>query len=1854
MCKSKFIKACLVIVSMVLASVASGYAQDSDRFKLADPQSVSGEGGWSVDASNGRMSFGLPVSAVPGEIPIPLSYRWEGSALVEITNFDVDLYRSCNGSYCFLSRAHQHSGSYRGPSGSIHFGYSLGATSPVSTASAFCVLEDGRVLQDWKRGVNIPGGVFNLPPKFGFPTVAPGSMLISTDAAYAIYETTVGSLGSAPDGTSWDSRIPAPVGFPAIQRYRVVMDQNIARVFVRVDAMAPPNGTETPTALWAPALWVDRFGHWVSFKWEMLSNPPVGVSNIFAVTALNNHSKGIQAQWAIPNAGVTLDLMFRADFIGIESPSIVMQATPWASMAVPSIFQAIPDDTHWDVSSCPAMAGVVLIPTMIQVGHPNDIPRPSWLSAGKSLPAPAGNASSAPILIWQFTYDPGSSDLTSIQSPIGVRSDFSYQILRMYSAPKAPYDRSPLERNIVSNTVTQVNSVVSVSSVDTQTGTTRTKSWSRSLPVSDGTAWVQSNWMVTLQDAFSGSDIIAKGGRVIQFQFAGGASGRDYLNATLMKRSLLPTVGSTSPLAEISMTYDSSGLDGGLSAMTGYTSSSQGKPDTSVVFAWQDTWRLQAVGRDMKVGNIVAESTTRTVESHWDLLEPARALQSVTYRFDSAGAALAPASITTKSEYDSNGFLKKVYATDGVSKSMGTNYEYDNDGRLSVSTNFASDAVGGITRRSLSFGSDGYIQSAATQITQDGTSNLVSVFQASQTSYLNGLPQVSTDELGVATNTTWDVRGRMTSRQRDGFPVVTFGYPSERTRTITQNGQTQKETMDGFGRITKIEYPNGMVELRAYDQSGRLARLSQATAKGTRVSQVSYDLLDRVVSETGFSGQVVTTRYSSAGPLSQVTRTNASTGAKRVIQTDGLGNVVKLEKPNGARVLTSYNALGKVLQSVTQERDANGNVKSTQTRSFAYDSLGRLTSKTEPETNLTQYGQFNALGLPQSITEGVGSSDQRARTVAFDGLGRVRSVVTAAGERVDYSYSGALLTSVSSQYFSGAQKRTISQAYTYGGPGGALSQENIVFPEGSTSTTQYSFDSLGRMASVTYPGGRLVSYGYDSLSRVVSVSSGTTLLASVAYDEWGAKKQLLFSSGAKSEWITDAAGMHLQSWQIGFNGGNEARTYEYDAADNLTKAGEWTLLHDSIGQLTKAAGSGITAAYLHDQYGNNISHLATGTVPSSYNNFTFNTLADNQIPATANNGAMTGWIRNGEGEAISVGVAVGYVASLGITRDSYGRVHGVAGNGQSQLYSYAPSGLRVENIDLVSIAASRRYIYGAANLPLAEYALVYGQSVAKASLGSTSASGTMALSTNALAKPMAVIPPGGCYTDVYMMQPPSDLLTTVNTPFSFAARADTINGSTSTGAFRWDFGDGTTASGSPVTHSFTKTGVFTVSVSRAYGGCVKGSDVRRVTVSVPPPIISSYTGNPGASAYPGQVCTLAWVVSNATKVMVNGQVVSGSSLMVTPAETTTFTLTASNAGGSVSVPLTIKVADPQMTWLRDVIYLGGTAIAEIDASGIHELHCDHLGTPRVITKQASSQVEGRQAYGPYGEYLANQSTGYKPLTGFTGHMQTDSTGLIYMRGRFYSPAWHRFLDSDKGVDPNSVNQVAYVCGSPMMNTDPSGFRELPQKKMDPGFVFSWMADDASGDNGGWSNPVDFRNPEGGILSVEEPAWLTGFTLGEWRIPSVGILKPDGIEWHDEVPWFYPADPDRSGVFVQNRWLSALGTGPLPTWAYASHRFVFTTTRDGGVLHTYSWGNDGEPGSWGMDRPEDIDAAQAALWSGGGLNQIGGADLVQSVDLAYYALSGVSNQEHINYLIANNCWAETSRLIILAREFNKMR
>jgi sugar lactone lactonase YvrE len=77
------------------------------------------------------------------------------------------------------------------------------------------------------------------------------------------------------------------------------------------------------------------------------------------------------------------------------------------------------------------------------------------------------------------------------------------------------------------------------------------------------------------------------------------------------------------------------------------------------------------------------------------------------------------------------------------------------------------------------------------------------------------------------------------------------------------------------------------------------------------------------------------------------------------------------------------------------------------------------------------------------------------------------------------------------------------------------------------------------------------------------------------------------------------------------------------------------------------------------------------------------------------------------------------------------------------------------------------------------------------------------------------------------------------------------------------------------------------------------------------PVISAFTATP-ATLSPGQSCTLAWTVANATSLSINQGLgaVTGTSISVNPLVSTIYTLTAANANGSVNLSTTVTVQTP--------------------------------------------------------------------------------------------------------------------------------------------------------------------------------------------------------------------------------------------------------------------------------------------------------------------------------------------------------
>jgi RHS repeat-associated protein len=123
---------------------------------------------------------------------------------------------------------------------------------------------------------------------------------------------------------------------------------------------------------------------------------------------------------------------------------------------------------------------------------------------------------------------------------------------------------------------------------------------------------------------------------------------------------------------------------------------------------------------------------------------------------------------------------------------------------------------------------------------------------------------------------------------------------------------------------------------------------------------------------------------------------------------------------------------------------------------------------------------------------------------------------------------------------------------------------------------------------------------------------------------------------------------------------------------------------------------------------------------------------------------------------------------------------------------------------------------------------------------------------------------------------------------------------------------------------------------------------------------------------------------------------------------------------------------------RKYVYGLGLAYA-VSGSSIEVYHPDVLGSTRALTDAAGVTV-ATYTGDDWGRQTGGSGSSSQPF-GFTGELR-DTTGLIYLRTRYYDPDLGRFLSRDSwaGVPsaPQSQNRYAYVGNNPVTKRDPSG------------------------------------------------------------------------------------------------------------------------------------------------------------------------------------------------------------------------
>ncbi|KRF04509.1 hypothetical protein ASG89_21940 [Paenibacillus sp. Soil766] len=560
------------------------------------------------------------------------------------------------------------------------------------------------------------------------------------------------------------------------------------------------------------------------------------------------------------------------------------------------------------------------------------------------------------------------------------------------------------------------------------------------------------------------------------------------------------------------------------------------------------------------------------------------------YTYDSRGNVLTETDQrgnTTRFTY--NGNRKMIEAIDP--KGNKTFSEYDGEDRLTTVTNASGntsgstyDAAGRVVTTIDALGN-------VTTLTYDNTGNLLSKTTADQGTvgyayYKNGKLKKVTDAAGGETFYDYDAAWRISKITNAAGKSSTFTYDSagnllsvkdplenqisytydnsgNRITMTDARGNTTRYTYNANGKMTSITDALNYISEYNYDNEGRLTKITNA--KGNSQT-MAYDDSGNLVSITDALGHAVTMEYDAVG--SPVKLKDAYGNEIQSTTYDSTNLPVLVEDAFDNQVINHYDKVGRLIESI----DAMN--RSTK---YVYDKVNRLVS-TVDELGGESKQTFDANGNQRTLT----NPNENTTTYGFDVAGRLVSETMAIGITKTYGYNALnLMASMKNgrgqetthKYDDAERLINFSDpvgnvAYTYDPNGNVLTVSDgkgtitreydelnrvVKYTDSKGNTTKYSYDTVGNLATLTYPDGKDVNYEYDEADRLVKVTDWDNRITRYEYDHNGRLTKTVNANGSVLTQSYDAMGRILRQKEIDAKGNViNQNDYSYNSIGNIT------------------------------------------------------------------------------------------------------------------------------------------------------------------------------------------------------------------------------------------------------------------------------------------------------------------------------------------------------------------------------------------------------------------------------------------------------------------------------------------------------------------------------------------------------------------------------------------------------------------------------------------------------------------------------------------------------------------------------
>ncbi|MEE9433179.1 MAG: RHS repeat-associated core domain-containing protein [Sphingorhabdus sp.] len=404
--------------------------------------------------------------------------------------------------------------------------------------------------------------------------------------------------------------------------------------------------------------------------------------------------------------------------------------------------------------------------------------------------------------------------------------------------------------------------------------------------------------------------------------------------------------------------------------------------------------------------------------------------------------------------------------------------------------------------------------------------------------------------------------------------------------------------------------------------------------------------------------------------------------------TNPLGKISKYDFRIPA-VLSSYG--NAPLEKISNQATANIPADNA---TFAYVG-GLVSAQTNERGTVTAIANDQANGRPLSVSEAVGTNENRLTTITWHPTFDLPTREERDGLRIDYIYDGqgrltsrteTDITSHSAPYSTNGQSRTTSFVWTTNGRIASINGPLPPDSQGRDDAVTFAYDTGGNLTSITNGFGHVTQFsGFDANGRPVSATDANGIVTTFAYDPLGrttsitrehpsdpaqnAVTALEYDNEGRVTGITapltdklsmdyDLAGRLLS---VSAPDGEKIE-FAYDAMSNVvsrtvkradaSSATNITRTFDALGRmLTETLGPGRTRSYAYDALGNPTSitdarnftssasfdaldRLVTTITPDSASTATSYDGFDDAVSFTDPIAVATNFVRNGFGEVI--------------------------------------------------------------------------------------------------------------------------------------------------------------------------------------------------------------------------------------------------------------------------------------------------------------------------------------------------------------------------------------------------------------------------------------------------------------------------------------------------------------------------------------------------------------------------------------------------------------------------------------------